>query len=94
MFLAVIYRDRVSDTDSVDKRSLLRLGSHLPQHIHTVVYYVQVTSRQADLTAAGVNLKKQHKHHDIGAGVDFTPYVIKTSGVWGTSNGSRLGDRT
>ena len=45
--------------------------------------YVQATSRQAGSAAAGAEVKKQQKYEDLNAGVDFVPFAIETSGVWG-----------
>ena len=28
-------------------------------------------------------MKKQQKYQDVNAGVDFVPFAIETSGVWG-----------
>jgi len=45
--------------------------------------YVQTTSRTAGSAAAGAELKKQQKYNDLNVGIDFVPFAIETSGVWG-----------
>ena len=45
--------------------------------------YAQTTSRIAGSAAAGAELKKQQKYMDLNVGIDFVPFAIETSGVWG-----------
>jgi len=45
--------------------------------------YLHATSRHAGAAAAEAELKKQEKYSDLCSGVDFVPFAIKTSGVWG-----------
>ena len=45
--------------------------------------YVQASSTQAGSAAAAAEVKKSQKYADIIAGVDFVPFAIETSGVWG-----------
>ena len=45
--------------------------------------YVQASSIQAGSAAAAAEVKKSQKYADIIAGVDFVPFAIETSGVWG-----------
>ena len=44
---------------------------------------MQTTSRIAGSAAAGAELKKQQKYSDLNVGIDFVPFAIETSGVWG-----------
>lgn len=45
--------------------------------------YVQTTSNVAGSAAAGAEQKKQQKYSDMNIDVDFVPFAIETSGVWG-----------
>jgi hypothetical protein len=45
--------------------------------------YVQTTSHTAGSAAAGAEAKKQQKYSDLNVGIDFVPFAIETSGVWG-----------
>ena len=45
--------------------------------------YVQTTSHTAESAAAGAEAKKQQKYSDLNVGIDFVPFAIETSGVWG-----------
>ena len=45
--------------------------------------YVQASSIQAGSAAAAAEEKKTRKYSDIVSGVDFSPFAIETSGVWG-----------
>jgi hypothetical protein len=44
---------------------------------------VQTTSSVAGSAAAGAEQKKQQKYSDMNIDVDFVPFAIETSGVWG-----------
>jgi hypothetical protein len=44
---------------------------------------VQTTSNVAGSAAAGAEQKKQQKYSDMSIDVDFVPFAIETSGVWG-----------
>ena len=45
--------------------------------------YIKSTSRLAGSAAAGAELLKQKKYSYMILGVDFVPFAIETSGVWG-----------
>ena len=45
--------------------------------------YVRASSTLAGSAASAAELNKNAKYADIIAGVDFVPFVIETSGVWG-----------
>ena len=45
--------------------------------------YVQTTSSVAGSAAAAAELKKQQKYSDTNIDIDFVPFAIETSGVWG-----------
>ena len=45
--------------------------------------YVHASSTLAGSAASAAELSKNTKYSDIIAGVDFVPFVIETSGVWG-----------
>ena len=45
--------------------------------------YMQNTSHHADAAATEAELKKQVKYNDLCSSVDFIPFAIETSSVWG-----------
>jgi len=62
----------------------LRLGAPIMRFPNTYAQsYVQANSRKAGSAAIGADLKKLHKYQDISAGVDFIPFAIESSSIWG-----------
>jgi len=46
---------------------------------------IKRSSQQYPAAAAAAEEKKSRKYSDIVSGVDFSPFAIETSGVWGKS---------
>ena len=47
--------------------------------------HIQTSSTQAGSAAATAEAKKVRKYASIIGGVDFVPFAVETSGVWGES---------
>jgi len=56
-----------------------RLGGYLSGQIRSV----QANSIQAGLSSSADEERKTRKYSDIVPGVNFSPFAVKTSGVWG-----------
>jgi hypothetical protein len=54
--------------------------------------HIQSSNIQAGSAASAAELRKALKYSDIIAGVDFIPFVIETSGVWGQQALSLVND--
>jgi len=58
-----------------------RLGCYLSGHIRSVLRPSQ--QYQVESAAAAAEEKMTRKYSEISSGVDLSPFVIETSGVWG-----------
>ncbi|HSN23572.1 MAG TPA: hypothetical protein VLS45_05305 [Methylomicrobium sp.] len=58
-----------------------RVGRHLSQHLRLLACAGQKLSGW--ICGSGGEQLKSQKYADIIAGVDFVPFAVETSGVWG-----------
>jgi len=67
------------DEGAMEEGSVPRLGCYLSGHCRSVLR----PSQQYPGGSAAAEVKKTRKYSDIVSGVDFSPFAIETSEVWG-----------